>query len=85
MQGAVLTVYPNFLDLFSGIGGFRLGAEMASMQFDYEFHSDIEEYPNKVYARHFPESIQLGDVTKIDGNELKRRYGSRWIITGGFP
>lgn len=75
----------NFLDLFSGIGGFRLGAQWAGMNFENEFHSDIEEYPNKVYAKHFPNSIQLGDVAKINGHQLKKQYGNEWIITGGFP
>lgn len=75
----------NFLDLFSGIGGFRLGAEWAGMKFEHEFHSDIEPYPNKIYAKHFPNSIQLGDVAKINGHELKKQYGNDWIITGGFP
>jgi len=75
----------NFLDLFSGIGGFRLGAEMAGLEFKNEFHSDIEEFPNKVYSKHFPNSIQLGDIRNINGHGLKKEYGSDWIITGGFP
>jgi DNA (cytosine-5)-methyltransferase 1 len=74
----------NFLDLFSGIGGFRLGAQWAGMEFENEFHSDIEKFPNKVYAKHFPSSIQLGDVTKIETARLVE-YGTDWIITGGFP
>jgi len=75
----------NFLDLFSGIGGFRLGAEWAGVKFEHEFHSDIEPFANKVYAKHFPQSIQLGDVQQIDGTKLKEQYGKEWIITGGFP
>jgi len=75
----------NFLDLFSGIGGFRLGAEWAGLKFKNEFHSDIDDYANKVYAKHFPDSIQLGDITKINTGVLKETYGDKWIITGGFP
>ena len=75
----------NFLDLFSGIGGFRLGAKWAGLEFKNEFHSDIEEFPNKVYAKHFPNSIQLGDIRNINGHGLKKEYGSDWITTGGFP
>lgn len=73
----------NMLDLFSGIGGFRLGAELAGMKFDKTYHSDIDEYANKVYAKHWPESVQLGDITKIDFEELKD--GNEFIVTGGFP
>lgn len=75
----------NFLDLFSGIGGFRLGAEWAGIKFNKEYHSDIDDYANKVYAKHFPNSVQLGDITKIDFEELKRNSLGDWIITGGFP
>ncbi|MCP3683372.1 MAG: DNA cytosine methyltransferase [bacterium] len=73
----------NYLDLFSGIGGFRLGAEWAGMKFDKEYHSDIDEYANKVYAQHFPKSKQLGDITKIDFEKLKD--GNEFLISGGFP
>ncbi len=74
----------NLLDLFSGIGGFRLGAEMAGIKFKHEFNSDIDEYANKVYKKNWPESIQLGDITKIKCEDLLK-YGKNWIITGGFP
>lgn len=75
----------SFLDLFSGIGGFRLGAEWAGWKFENEFHSEIDEYANKVYKKHFPNSIQLGDIKKIDFEELKKVNGDEWIVTGGFP
>jgi DNA (cytosine-5)-methyltransferase 1 len=74
----------NYLDLFSGIGGFALGAYMAGMKFDNHFCSDIEPYCQKLYKLRFPDSIQLGDITKIDTEELKK-YGNNWIVTGGFP
>ena len=61
----------NYIDLFSGIGGFALGARWAGMEFENTFHSDIDKYANKVYAKHFPDSIQLGDITKIDTGILK--------------
>lgn len=75
----------NYLDLFSGIGGFALGAQWAGMQWKNHFNSDIDNYANKVYTKHFPKSIQLGDITKIDFKELKNNYPDEWIITGGFP
>ena len=71
----------NYLDLFSGIGGFHLGLKMAGFNFDKVYYSDIEEYSNKVYAKNFPSAIPLGDVTKINPEELPRID----IITGGFP
>jgi DNA (cytosine-5)-methyltransferase 1 len=74
----------NYIDLFHGIGGFALGAYWAGMKFENHFCSDIEPYCQKLYKLRFPESVQLGDITKIDTEELKK-YGSDWIVTGGFP
>jgi DNA (cytosine-5)-methyltransferase 1 len=74
----------NYIDLFHGIGGFALGAYWAGMKFENHFCSDIEPYCQKLYKLRFPESIQLGDITKIDTEELKK-YGKDWIISGGFP
>lgn len=74
----------NYIDLFHGIGGFALGAYWAGMKFKNHFCSDIEPYCQKLYKLRFPDSIQLGDITKIDTEDLKR-YGDKWIITGGFP
>jgi len=36
----------SYLDLFSGIGGFRLGLERSGFTFGYEAHSDIDKYAN---------------------------------------
>jgi DNA (cytosine-5)-methyltransferase 1 len=75
----------NYLDLFHGIGGFAYGAYLAGMKFDNHLCSDIEPYCQKLYKLRFPDSIQLGDITKIDTQELIKKYGMEWIITGGFP
>lgn len=74
----------NYIDLFHGIGGFALGAHWAGMKFENHFCSDIEPYAQKLYKLRFPDSVQLGDITKINTEELKQ-YGDKWIITGGFP
>ena len=72
----------NYLDLFHGIGGFALGAYWAGMKFEHHYCSDIEPWCQELYAKRFPDSIQLGDITKIDAKDLP---AGDWIITGGFP
>ena len=72
----------NYLDLFHGIGGFALGAYWAGMKFENHYCSDIELYCQKLYQLRFPDSIQLGDISKIDFEQLPK---GEWIITGGFP
>jgi len=70
----------NYIDLFSGIGGFSLGFQKAGFNFGKHYASEIDKYARSIYARQFNGSIQLGDVTGI-GNDL----GEIDLITGGFP
>jgi DNA (cytosine-5)-methyltransferase 1 len=72
----------NYLDLFHGIGGFALGAHWAGMKFENHYCSDIEPYAQELYKKRFPDSIQLGDITKINTADLPQ---GDWIISGGFP
>ena len=65
----------NFLDLFSGIGGFALGAYWAGLRFNNHYFSEIEPYCVKLYQKRFPNAIPLGDITKIDLLTLKNRGG----------
>jgi DNA (cytosine-5)-methyltransferase 1 len=71
----------NYLDLFSGIGGFALGFQRAGWKFDKHYFSEINPYAIKVYQRHFPDAIPLGSITGIKPEEL----GQVDLITFGFP
>lgn len=55
----------NYLDLFSGIGGFHLGLLQAGFKFNWTGHSEIDKYAKQIYHKHFPESEDLGDVKNI--------------------
>lgn len=70
----------NYLDLFSGIGGFSLGFERAGFEFEKHYASEIDKYARSIYARQFTESVQLGDIRGV-----KSELGKIDIITGGFP
>ena len=72
------------LDLFSGIGGFSLGLERTG-GFDTVAFCEIEPFPRKVLAKHWPEVPCYEDVTKLTGDILKRDGISVDVITGGFP
>ena len=73
----------NYLDLFSGIGGFRKGLEEAGFKFNWTGHSEIDKYAKSIYQGHFKESEDLGDVSNINVSELPR--AKKWIVTGGWP
>jgi DNA (cytosine-5)-methyltransferase 1 len=72
------------LDLFSGIGGFSLGLDRAG-GFETVAFCEIEPFPRKVLAKHWPEVPQYEDVTKLTGDILRRDGISVDVITGGFP
>lgn len=71
----------NYLDLFSGIGGFTLGLQSASIPFDWHGYSEIDPYAESVYQLHFTEAERMGDVTKINTKELPELD----LITFGWP
>jgi DNA (cytosine-5)-methyltransferase 1 len=72
------------LDLFSGIGGFSLGLERTG-GFSTVAFCEIEPFPRKVLAKHWPEVPCYEDVTKLTGDILRRDRISVDVITGGFP
>ncbi len=72
------------LDLFSGIGGFSLGLERAG-GFETVAFCEIEDFPRRVLAKHWPKVPCYHDVTKLTGDILKRDGLSVDIICGGFP
>mgnify|MGYP005994055617 CR=1 FL=1 len=66
--------------LFSGIGGFDLAAEW--MGWTNVFHTEWNEFGQKVLQHHFRNSISYHDIIKTD---YSVHYGDIDIITGGFP
>lgn len=68
--------------MFSGIGGFALGAHWAGLSFDKHYFSEVDPYAIRVYSARFPEAEALGDIRAIRGADLP--HGD-WIIAGGFP
>lgn len=65
--------------LFDGAGTCPLAAMMCGIK--PLWSSEIEKYPLQVTAARFPDVIQLGDITKINGGEIP----SVDIISFGSP
>ena len=63
--------------LWSGIGGFENGAEMAGIE--TLWNCEIEKYQGKIFELRFPNAERHTDITKATGF----RYVD--IISGGFP
>ena len=54
--------------LFDGLGGWLLAAKENDIKPIWS--SEIDDFPMAVSKYHFPETQQLGDITKLDGAKL---------------
>lgn len=72
------------LDLFSGIGGFSLGLERTG-GFETVAFCEIEPFPRKVLAKHWPEVPCYEDVRTLTAARLAADGIAVDVITGGFP
>lgn len=72
------------LDLFSGIGGFSLGLERTG-GFETVAFCEIEPFPRRVLAKHWPEVPCYDDVRTLTAECLAADGISVDVICGGFP
>ena len=72
------------LDLFSGIGGFSLGLERTG-GFQTVAFCEIEEFPRKVLAKHWPDVPCYRDVRALTAERLAADGIAVDVICGGFP
>lgn len=68
----------TFIDLFCGLGGFRLALE--SFGGKCVFGSDIDKYVSETYADNFGDN-PLSDITKVDEKQIPPHN----ILCAGFP
>lgn len=69
------------IDLFSGIGGIRLGFQnVFHDDLQFVMSSEIDSYAQKTYNANF-DDLQYGDITKIKEEEIEKHD----FILAGFP
>ena len=69
----------NVLSLFDGISCGQVALNRAAIKIDNYYASEIKKYAIKVTQKHFPNTIQIGDVTKI-----KYKDGILYTENGDF-
>lgn len=74
----------RLLDLFSGIGGFSLGLERSGA-FETVAFCEIEPFPRRVLAKHWPHVHQYDDVRTLTADRLAADGIEVDAICGGFP
>jgi DNA (cytosine-5)-methyltransferase 3A len=60
----------TYLSLFSGCGMFEHAIKQVYPDADCIGYSEIDKYAISVYEKHYPDHPYLGDITKININEL---------------
>ena len=81
----------NVLELFAGVGGFRVGLEKASPTFKTLWSNQFEPSRKsqdafEVYNYHFPDSENWNeDISLISDERFSALKGKVDLIVGGFP
>lgn len=72
------------LSLFSGIGAFEKALNNIGVKYELVNYCEIDKYASKSYSaiHNVPESMNLGDITKVDTATLPNDID---LVTYGFP
>lgn len=84
MAPASMTMEVRFikiLSLFDGISCGRVALERAGIPVEKYYASEIDKYAIQVAQKNYPDTIQVGDVTQIDGSKFRDID----ILIGGSP
>lgn len=75
----------KFIDLFSGIGGFRSALEKHGHE--CLAYSEIDKFAKQSYQAIYDteNEVDLGDITKVTEEDFGRFKNECDIIVGGFP
>lgn len=71
----------RILSLFDGISCGRLALERAGIPVEKYYASEIDKYAIQVAQKNYPDTIQIGDVTKLNWED----YSDIDILIGGSP
>lgn len=69
------------LSLFDGISGAQLALQRAGIKVDKYYASEIDKYAIQITQKNFPDTIQLGDITKWHEWVIEKPD----LIIGGSP
>jgi len=77
-QGLMIS---NVLSLFDGMSCGQIALNRAGITYDNYYASEIDKHAIKVTQHNYPNTIQLGDVTKIKSSDLPKID----LLIGGSP
>ena len=71
----------NVLSTFNGMGCIWIALDRLGIKVDKRYSSEVDKYANIVNDKNYPDTIQLGDVTKVKAKDLD----SIDLLVGGSP
>lgn len=71
----------NVLSLFDGISCGRVALDRAGIKVEKYYASEIDKYAIQIAQKNYPNTIQVGDITKLKGEDFKDID----LIIGGSP
>ena len=71
----------NVLSLFDGMSCGQIALNRVGIEYDNYFASEIDKHAIKVTQTNYPNTIQLGDVTKVKASDLPEID----LLIGGSP
>jgi len=72
----------NVLSLFDGISGARIALDRAGIKVTNYYASEIDKYAIQIAQKNYPDTIQLGDVTKLKSFGCLPKIH---LVIGGSP
>lgn len=71
----------NVLSLFDGMSCGQIALNKVGIEYENYFASEIDKYAIQVTQKNYPNTIQLGSVTELDGTKLPKID----LMYGGSP
>jgi len=71
----------NVLSLFDGMSCGQLALQRAGIHYDNYYASEIDKYAMQITKKNFPDTIHIGNVTKVKGSDLPKID----LLIGGSP
>lgn len=73
--------FSNIISLFDGVSCGQIALNRLGITYDYYYASEIDKHSIKVTQSNYPNTVQLGDITKINGYDLPKID----LLIGGSP
>lgn len=71
----------NVLSLFDGISCGQVALNRAGIKYDNYYASEIKPHAINITQHNYPDTIQIGDITELKGNDLPKID----LLFGGSP